>query len=128
MSSKIEKALSCSQEEVHEALLEVFRFLELVALSGEKLTPSSRVDLVWHEWILFTKSYAQFCQEHFGRFIHHTPGGDEKENRENFRKTLHLYIRYYGPPPSKYWGDSSLTFNHGECVNCEGVYEIQGNS
>ena len=35
--------------------------------------PSEIVDVLWHEFILFTRAYEQFCQQAFGRFLHHTP-------------------------------------------------------
>ncbi|WP_036229417.1 glycine-rich domain-containing protein [Marinobacterium jannaschii] len=35
--------------------------------------PSQAVDLVWHEFILFTREYDQFCRKGLGRFLHHTP-------------------------------------------------------
>jgi hypothetical protein len=30
-------------------------------------------DDLWHELILYTKNYQQFCDQAFGRFLHHTP-------------------------------------------------------
>ncbi|MYN08252.1 glycine-rich domain-containing protein [Pseudoduganella aquatica] len=35
--------------------------------------PSQVADDLWHELILYTKNYQQFCQQAFGRFLHHTP-------------------------------------------------------
>lgn len=35
--------------------------------------PSKAVDTAWHEFILHTKNYQQFCREALGRFLHHTP-------------------------------------------------------
>jgi hypothetical protein len=35
--------------------------------------PSQVADDLWHELILYTKNYQQFCQKAFGRFLHHTP-------------------------------------------------------
>ncbi len=35
--------------------------------------PSRVVDDLWHEFILFTRGYAAFCDHAFGRFLHHTP-------------------------------------------------------
>jgi len=35
--------------------------------------PSQVVDDAWHEFILFTKNYNQFCNKGIGRFLHHTP-------------------------------------------------------
>jgi len=42
------------------------------------------VDTAWHEFILHTKAYEQWCQAAFGRMLHHTPaevlGSDPKRN------------------------------------------------
>lgn len=35
--------------------------------------PSQVVDDLWHDFILFTRFYRQFCSKAFGRFLHHTP-------------------------------------------------------
>ena len=35
--------------------------------------PSKVVDDAWHEFILHTKEYQDFCEGAFGRFLHHTP-------------------------------------------------------
>jgi hypothetical protein len=43
--------------------------------SGRKYVsmPSQVADDLWHEFILYTKNYQEFCQHGFGRFLHHTP-------------------------------------------------------
>jgi hypothetical protein len=35
--------------------------------------PSQVVDVAWHEFILFTRSYQTLCKKSLGRFLHHTP-------------------------------------------------------
>lgn len=35
--------------------------------------PSQVVDVAWHEFILFTRTYKNFCNKAIGRFLHHTP-------------------------------------------------------
>jgi hypothetical protein len=35
--------------------------------------PSVVVDDLWHEWVLHTREYADFCEAAFGRFLHHVP-------------------------------------------------------
>lgn len=35
--------------------------------------PSQVVDDLWHDFILFTRHYRDFCRKAFGRFLHHTP-------------------------------------------------------
>lgn len=43
--------------------------------SGRKYVsmPSQVADDLWHEFILNTRSYEQFCRRAFGKFLHHTP-------------------------------------------------------
>lgn len=43
--------------------------------SGRKFVsmPSQVTDALWHELILYTRNYEQFCRQAFGRFMHHTP-------------------------------------------------------
>ncbi|MCC2682400.1 MAG: hypothetical protein K0S36_1964 [Nitrosospira multiformis] len=50
------------------------QFFLLSKTSGEPLSmPSRVVDAAWHEFILLTRGYANFCREGMGRFLHHTP-------------------------------------------------------
>jgi hypothetical protein len=37
--------------------------------------PSRAVDEAWHGFILCTARYAQFCDDAYGRFLHHHPEG-----------------------------------------------------
>lgn len=53
--------------------------------------PSVAVDTAWHEFILLTQQYADFCQQAFGKFLHHAPtNGDEKANRDGLARTYGL--------------------------------------
>jgi hypothetical protein len=38
--------------------------------------PSRAVDEAWHGLILCTARYATFCEDAYGRFLHHHPEGD----------------------------------------------------
>lgn len=51
--------------------------------SGRKLVsmPSQVVDDLWHEFILYTRNYENFCRKAFGRFLHHTPAEVLSSNR-----------------------------------------------
>ncbi len=50
-------------------------FFEAYLLSGYKPVsmPSQAADELWHEFILHTRQYQQFCSAAFGRFLHHAP-------------------------------------------------------
>jgi hypothetical protein len=62
---------------VRIALKDYFHAFNL--LSGDKLAmPSKVVDFAWHEFILFTREYDDFCQKAFGKFLHHTPSQSSK--------------------------------------------------
>ena len=53
--------------------------------------PSVAVDTAWHEFILLTQQYADFCQQAFGKFLHHAPtNGDEKAKRDGLARTYGL--------------------------------------
>lgn len=62
-----------SLEEARQLFNDTLRFLALID-NGFKLSPSARIDLGWHNFILHTRDYAIFCDRHFGAFIHHEPG------------------------------------------------------
>lgn len=55
--------------------------------SGRKLVsmPSQITDDLWHEFILYTQAYQNFCQKGFGKFLHHTPAAalSPKQKKSN---------------------------------------------
>src|SRR3712207_3180742 len=79
------------------------RFLDLCADAAEPLAPSKTVDEAWHEFVLFTREYAAFCEERYGRFLHHDPY--ESVDREAFRRTYSAYEGRYGTPDRRIWSD-----------------------
>ncbi|MDJ0839979.1 MAG: hypothetical protein QNK37_25920 [Acidobacteriota bacterium] len=120
LTDKIVKAVPLAAEEAPAMLTEVLRFLHLIAWSDQKLTPPLTLDNAWHEFILFTRAYAAYCQEQFGRFIHHQPGGTEDENGRQLRAALKLYQLCFGTPDTRYWGDHGYWSRAADCGSCEG--------
>ncbi len=59
-------------EQVFDALRDYFHICNR---AGRRMVamPSQVVDVAWHEFILFTRAYGNFCNKGFGRFLHHTP-------------------------------------------------------
>jgi hypothetical protein len=41
--------------------------------TGDTAPPSRDADLAWHEFLLLTREYEEFCQRAFHRFLHHPP-------------------------------------------------------
>ncbi|MEM7246809.1 MAG: hypothetical protein AAF533_15765 [Acidobacteriota bacterium] len=113
--AKLQSQCELEPAEVEPALRALMRFLLLVAESDERLTPSLRVDLAWHELILFTRFYHGFCERHFGRFLHHHPGGDEGDNHRRFALTLSRHRERFGTPDPRFWGCDDA-----DCGPCDG--------
>jgi len=100
-----------------ELLSEMVKFLSLIHKTNEKLSPSLVVDLAWHEFILFTRYYQEFCMTHFNRFIHHTPS--ENEDHTIYQKTIEHYIKHYEKPPESIWGTHALEeWESSKCGAC----------
>ncbi len=57
---------------VLKALREYFSVCNIAKMKMVSM-PSKVVDIAWHEFILFTREYEEFCHQEFGRFLHHTP-------------------------------------------------------
>ena len=62
---------------------------------GMAATPGSRdVDEVWHTHILFTRKYAEDCNNLFGYFLHHQPTEEStgrNDESSSYANTLKLY-------------------------------------
>lgn len=118
LRTKLARALFCPAAEADRALTEVIKFLTLVAETADgPLTPSARVDLAWHEFILFTRTYSSYCDRQFGKLIHHEPSANHEQNSSQYAVTLQCYRERFGDPPGDFWGGSKLATAF--CGNCE---------
>lgn len=64
-----------SDRECRQILLALRQYFQACRIAKKKMLsmPSKCVDSAWHEFILITKSYSEFCSEAFGYYLHHTP-------------------------------------------------------
>ncbi len=73
--------------------------------------PSKAVDTLWHAFILHTRVYETFCQQAFGRLLHHTPaealpGAGQRQSRstvlgDGLARAWHWACRDEGIDPKK---------------------------
>ncbi len=55
---------------------DLLRFLILCAENPSKrIVPTKTLDTAWHEFILYTQDYSNFCARYLGKFVHHYPSG-----------------------------------------------------
>lgn len=101
------------------AIGEYKRFLYLIAVTGEELTPSDGVDQVWHLHLVYTRSYWQsLCAQVLGFELHHQPtqGGTAQQThfRQRYQRTLDLYAAHFAEaPPATLWPAVAQRFRDG---------------
>ena len=128
--------MNVSNQEAQTAFTELKKFLFICGTTDEKLTPSIALDDIWHQFILFTKSYMNFCNEYFGRMIHHLPDVEfnqetKKANNLSYAKTCEIAEMEFGKLNADYWmnpnfvntakcsGDDAGTSGcNSKCANC----------
>jgi hypothetical protein len=85
------------------SLREAKRMLYLNVVSGESISPSVLVDMAWHEMLMFTRFYQDFCQ-FLGKFIHHDPTPGAPDEGRVYERTKRNYEKFFGEKPdSQYW-------------------------
>jgi hypothetical protein len=108
-ASKIAKKHNWVPAFALRAIGEYRKFLYLGAVSETPVTPSKIIDMVWHEHLLFTRAYDEFCREVLGRPFDHHPelmSMDEQTDvfESQYEATLDLYEAEFNvTPPADIW-------------------------
>ncbi|WP_437970590.1 hypothetical protein WMF04_15440 [Sorangium sp. So ce260] len=101
-----------TQHEAEVLFRELARYLGLVESDRTRAYPmfSLRVDEAWHQFVLFTIEYADFCERFFGRFLHHAPANAPLTHtapEATWDEFAAAYSALYGEPPPEVWNDAS---------------------
>ncbi len=88
------------------AILEYKKFMYLAATSDFMVSPSGIIDTVWHQHLIFTQSYSDFC-DLLGKQIQHVPSTRNQEEFLKFQqakeRTKKLYYTTFGDQPKETW-------------------------
>ncbi len=109
-ASKLSRKHGWKQNFALLAIREYKKFIYLGIVSEFQVTPSEIIDTVWHEHLLFTKAYREFCTEVIEYpFDHHPeliPIADQTDSfHAQYQQTLELYTTEFGiDPPEIIWG------------------------
>lgn len=110
-STRLAKENFWTEAFTNQAILEYKKFMYLAAISDKMVSPSEIVDVVWHEHLVFTKSYQEFC-EILGKQIQHIPSTHHKGEFQKFKEakeeTKILYNKEFGEQPKNIWDQSSM--------------------
>ena len=82
--------LTLKEQQLVTRGLRQFFLCNLMAKGAFVSMLSQAVDDLWHEFILFTRHYDQFCKQAFGHFLHHTPAvvlSSQKVADDGLRRT-----------------------------------------
>jgi hypothetical protein len=109
-ADKLVRKLHWDRSFAMRAIGEYKKFLYLGAVADFAVTPPRVIDQVWHEHLLFSRGYREFCDEILGReFDHHPellPVDDQTARfKAQYDATLALYQTEFNiEPPSAFWG------------------------
>jgi len=111
-----------SKEDYQKAFVEFKKYAALVKISGKKLGMTSKeIDEVWHQFILFTKEYHNFCDKFLNGYMHHSPNISSTPKNKMKQETKNLVSAYkavFGNIPT-IWGIEGSWCNSG-CGGCAG--------
>lgn len=93
------------------AIEEYKKFMFLATISDKMVSPSEIIDIVWHQHLIFTKSYSQFC-DLLGKKIEHIPSTNNTEDQPRFRQAkIHankLYEEHFGEQDTEIWSATTM--------------------
>lgn len=88
------------------AIAEYRKFMYLAASSDWMVSPSAIVDTIWHQHLIFTQSYNDFCTV-IGKQVQHIPSTHNRNEFEKFKlakeRTTKLYNDVFGEQPKEIW-------------------------
>jgi hypothetical protein len=105
---QVQKYNSWTQEYSIKVANEYVKFMFLRS-KNSKLSPSNDIDKFWHQHILNTKHYYDFCIEKFKKFIHHDPedSSDQEKRIKRLDETTEIYKKLYNSnPPANVWNSN----------------------
>lgn len=105
-STRLAKENFWTRNFTDRALSEYRKFMYLAATSEWMVSPSEIIDQVWHQHLVFTQSYAEFCSL-IGKSVQHIPSTQNKEESQKFiqakERTIKLYNETFGKQPEEIW-------------------------
>lgn len=106
----------CTGDQSPYYIQEYAKFLTMLYFTNKALTPSEEVDQVWHCHQSMTIEYRDFCDNVFGKFIHHAPtvGGNSDSINHNklYCRTIEFYrFLFNESPPIGLWPPATDRFN-----------------
>ena len=113
-ANKIARKHKWENKFARKAIIEYKKFVYLGLVSDFHVTPSAIIDVVWHEHLLFSKAYREFCADVIQQqFDHHPellPMADQTGHfNAQYLDTIDLYKTEFAiEPPQDIWGNTKF--------------------
>jgi len=133
-ANKVAKKHGWSTHFARRAVDEYKKFVFLGVVTEVSVTPSKAIDVVWHEHLLFTRAYRDFCRDVLGRdFDHHPELLPTDEQTELFAAqydaTLARYhTEFHVVPPADIWGTPKFKTDGTSAKKADGAIADGGGS
>ncbi len=114
-AGKLGRKLGWKRDFALRAIHEYKKFVYLGVATGVDVTPSKVIDQVWHEHLLFTRAYRDFCRDVLGRDFDHHPELMQSHSQtahfqQQFTRTIDAYqFEFDRLPPADIWGTPKFT-------------------
>jgi len=106
----IQKKYNINEDQYKKLFFELERFLELI-LENNDISPNNLVDIIWHDFILETELYYNYCIKKFGRIVNHSimrSNDSDEEKQARLNKTISLYYEKYNEIDDNFWRNDSI--------------------
>ena len=109
-ASKVARKLDWDRTFALRAIEEYRKFVYLGIVADFHVTPPKVIDQVWHEHLLFSRAYREFCRDVLQHDFDHNPEllpSNEQTGvfQAQYEATLELYLREFNVrPPADIWG------------------------
>lgn len=104
--ARFQRQLGLNEEDAENLFEDVKGFLYLSSLAKGPISPTKKLDAGWHEFILFTRDYREFCVECVGGFVHHVPT-DISISSQYLDHTIALAREHLGASSDNWVGGAS---------------------
>ncbi len=121
-ASKLVRKLGWTRVFALRAIEEYRKFVYLGMVSESSVTPPRVIDQVWHEHLLFSRAYRDFCRDVLERDFDHNPELLPSEQQTEafhaqYDATLELYRDEFNmTPPADIWGTPKFGTDSGQPV------------
>lgn len=117
-----------SEDFTSELFEEMKKFLYLCATNDGSMAPPEDIDEIWHNFILYTGDYADFCLNTVGMFLHHQPltvAQRASSDGSMIARTIAAAKAAFGEDLSEHWSFTKIPGSCGPGVcgastNCQG--------